>query len=154
MANQNVIGKNNQLPWRLPEDLKHFRALTLNHTVVMGKNTFLSIAKALPERRNLVLTRDKSFKAEDIEVFHDIESLLAELKLIPDTIFVIGGATIYQQLLPFCTTLYITQIDADIDGDTFFPEINLKEWQEKQRISITKNASTAFDYHFLTLQRI
>ncbi|EKD41996.1 MAG: hypothetical protein ACD_73C00399G0001 [uncultured bacterium] len=123
MSRNNIIGLDNALPWRLPEDLKHFKKTTMGHTIVMGRKTFDSIKKPLPGRKNIVLTRDLDFKAEGVEVIHDFK---AWIKLQPeeDEIFVVGGAAVYELTWPYIKQIYLTLIDRDYKGDTFFPFTN------------------------------
>ncbi|MBU9712994.1 dihydrofolate reductase [Evansella tamaricis] len=131
-----VIGKDGDMPWHLPNDLKYFKRTTSGHPVLMGKRTFESIGKALPNRRNIILTRDKSFSAEDIEVVNSLDEVKELLELNnsrtdgkKEQFFVIGGATLYNQLIGIADRLYITKIHAHFEGDTYFPEINEEEWK-------------------------
>lgn len=132
IADNNVIGSANNLPWHIPEDLKHFKNLTTNKTVVMGERTFDSIisrlGKPLPNRKNVVITdnNDKIFP-EGVIVLHDIESVLS---LEDKEIFIIGGGQIYKQLLPLADRLEITHVKASPEGDVFFPEVNWSEWKK------------------------
>lgn len=131
VAENGVIGKNNDLPWHLPEDLKHFKELTLGKTVLMGRKTFESIIarlkKPLPGRKNVVITRQKDYQApEGVLVFPNLES--AFKKLSEEDVYVIGGAEIYKQALPLAKVLYMTHVLGKYDGDAFFPEVNWCEW--------------------------
>jgi dihydrofolate reductase len=134
VSKNNVIGIKNELPWYLPEDLKRFKNLTLKKTVLMGRKTFESIlakiGKPLPDRKNVVITRNKNFKApQGVLIFDDIKKALNNFK--NEDIFIIGGGKIYQQTINLADTLYITHIDKEIkNGDTFFPEIDEKIWQK------------------------
>lgn len=119
-----VIGKDNQLIWNLPEDLKRFRKLTSGKTVLMGRKTYESIGKPLPNRTNLIITSDKNFKAEGCIIYHNLEEALKH----DSEIMVIGGSQIYNQLLDKAHTIELTMIDREFDGDAFFPEIDLKNW--------------------------
>ena len=117
-----AIGRNNQLLWNIKEDMDHFKKITTGHTVVMGEKTFLSIGRFLPNRKNIVVTKDKNFKAEGIEINHSLENLLGEYKKSDEEIFVIGGGQIYALSLPYADKLYLTVVDdAPEDADTFFP---------------------------------
>ncbi len=119
------IGKNNKLLWNLPEDLKRFRELTKNHTVVMGSKTFKSIGRLLPDRVNIVLSQNKDYKAEGCAVVHSTEEALEKAKKLEQSeIFIIGGGSIYKQFLPIADKLYITVVDKEYDADTFFPKYN------------------------------
>jgi len=125
MANDRVIGQDNSMPWHIPEDLAHFRQTTMGHSVIMGKNTYLSIGKALDGRTNIVLSRDPEFRPPDSVVYHDIAAAIEDY---PEA-FIIGGAKVFEQALPYAGQLYITHIDLDIPGDTRFPEIDLAKYQ-------------------------
>ena len=129
IAKNNVIGKNNKLPWHYPEDLRYFKNITSGKTVVMGKNTFLSIVerngKVLPNRKNVVLTHDKEFKYKDVTVIHDVNDYLNN---IDEDIYIIGGSQVYHMFLPFADRLYITHISRDYEGDTYFPEIEFSKY--------------------------
>lgn len=155
MAQGGVIGKKNDLPWYLPADLKHFKQLTTGRTVVMGRNTcesiFARLGHALPNRRNIVITRDTSYRPESVEVVHSIDEALA---LIDGDADIIGGQQIYEQLLPYIDRLYITEVDADIDGDTYFPKFDRSQWRESTREAHTKDEKNQYDYSFVTLDRI
>lgn len=126
MTQNRVIGKDNKMPWHLPEDLAHFKRMTTGHSVIMGRKTYLSIGKALPNRKNIVLTRDDSFMAEDAIIYHSLSEAIADE---PDA-FILGGANIFEQALPLVNELYITHIEAEIAGDRKFPEINWQQWQK------------------------
>jgi dihydrofolate reductase len=118
-----AIGRNNQLLWDIPEDMAHFKKVTSGHTVIMGEKTFQSIGRALPNRRNIVLTLDKDFQAEGVEISNSLEDVMGEFKESADEAFVIGGGIIYTLALPFADKLYLTIVDdAPEDADTFFPE--------------------------------
>ncbi len=125
IANNNVIGASGGMPWHISEDLRYFKRVTTGHTVVMGRKTFESLGRPLPGRTNVVVTRQTDFRHEGVEVVHSLDQ--AERKY-PDA-FVIGGAEIYRQALPFAEQLYITKIDADFEGDTLFPQWNEAEWR-------------------------
>jgi dihydrofolate reductase len=127
MDKNGVIGNNGNLPWFIPEDLAWFKFTTLGHPIIMGKTTWQSIGKPLPGRQNIVLSRNPDFFAEGATVVPDIPSAL---ELCNDTeVFIIGGASIYEQFLPFADKLYITRIDSEFSGDTRFPEFNRANWQ-------------------------
>jgi dihydrofolate reductase len=155
MAHNDVIGSSNDLPWYLPADLKRFKELTTGHTVVMGRKTYDSIYARLkgplPNRTNIVVTRDAVFQAPGCMVVHDLETAL---KGQPDEVFVIGGAQIYEQALPAVNKLYITEVDAEVDGDTYFPPLNRKEWRETNRESHKKDDKNKYEYSFVTYERI
>jgi len=152
VARNNVIGVDNRLPWRLPEDLKHFKALTSSHTVVMGRKTWESLPenfRPLPGRHNIVVTRNDVYAANGATV---VNSLAAALAAATDaTAFVIGGAELYAQALPMATRLELTEIDASFEGDTFFPTLDRKVWSETARAS--HRSASGLDYAFVTYQR-
>lgn len=131
IAQNNVIGKDNQLPWHYKNDLKYFKEITTNHTVVMGRNTFESIinrnGKILPNRKNVVVTRNRNFKYKDVEVIHDFEEYLKQDH--KDEIFIIGGNQIFKDSFKYADRLYITHIHKDYDGDVFFPEYNQNDFK-------------------------
>ena len=130
VAKNRVIGKNNQLPWYLPADLKYFKKTTLNHHVVMGRKSFESIGKPLPKRTNIVVTRDTNFISSGIIVVHSIpEALSIAYKNGENEIFLLGGGNIYAQSCDLWDRLYITEIDVFPDGDVFFPEIDFSQWK-------------------------
>ena len=152
MAHNRVIGKDNQMPWHLPADLKHFKAITLNHPVIMGRETYQSIGKALPNRRNVVITRDQTFTADDAEIFYTLESAITACDNVAE-VMIIGGANIYQQMLSKADKLYITLIDLTVEGDSHFPDwqqMNFNQISSKQHYADEKNL---YDYQFITLER-
>ncbi|MFT6194355.1 MAG: dihydrofolate reductase [Cognaticolwellia sp.] len=128
-ANNRVIGKNNDMPWHLPADLTYFKKTTLGKPIIMGRKTYQSIGRPLPGRKNIVISRDNNFQAEGVEVANSVDAALA---LVVDSaeVMVIGGGAIYQHCLVAAQRLYITHINADIDGDTHFPEYDLTAWQK------------------------
>ena len=159
MARNRVIGQDNGLPWRLPGDLKFFKATTLGKPVVMGRKTFQSIGKPLPGRPNIVVTRDPGFKAEGVHIARDIDTALDLAgRLARETgageVMVIGGAEIYAQALPRLDRLYLTEIDAEIDGDAHFPAIEPGVWREAARTNPVLDEASGLSYSFITLNRI
>lgn len=122
---QRVIGVNNQLPWHLPSDLKHVKSLTTGNTLVMGRATFESIGKPLPNRRNVVLTRNKSFKPEGVAVIHSFE----EIYDLPGHVFIFGGQSLFEEMIDKVDDMYITVIEDKYNGDTFFPPYTFKDWE-------------------------
>lgn len=136
ISKNNCIGKDNKLPWHLPEDLKHFKKITSGKTVLMGRKTFESIldylGKPLPKRKNIVITRNKNYEVpEGVEVYTDLNEAIEKYK--NEEVFVIGGSSIYEQSMPLADKLYITHVNQEVDGDAFFPEINNEVWKEKSR---------------------
>ena len=132
MTRDRVIGKDNRLPWRLPEDLKLFKRLTTGHTVVMGKNTWQSIGRPLPGRNNVVISRTLP-ETEGVYVCRSLEEGLDQARAFGKEIFIIGGAEIYRQTLPMADTLYLSCVQETCQGDTYFPPFDEDEWQEQQR---------------------
>ena len=153
-AKNNVIGKNNELIWHLPEDLKRFKELTTNHVIIMGRKTFESLGRVLPNRKHIVFTNNSDFKIENENV-KIVHSMLEIQEYIEDKNenFVIGGAMIYNLLMPYVTKLYVTQINKEFEGDAFFPRIDEGKWKEIERISGIKDENIKFDYEFVTYER-
>ncbi|WP_373986714.1 dihydrofolate reductase [Duganella sp. BuS-21] len=147
---QRGIGINNSLPWKLPEDLAHFKRLTTGHPIIMGRKTFDSIGRPLPNRRNIVITRNAAWRHDGVEAVGSIEAAIALLDGAEG--FVIGGAEIYQQSMQLADQLIITQIAHTFDCDAFFPEIDASAWQETARDEHTSDAS-GLRYAFVTLRR-
>ena len=152
MGNKRVIGIENRLPWRLPADMKHFRAVTMGKSVLMGRKTFESIGKPLAGRTNIVVTQDRSFHPAGISVVHSIDEALAE-GAVAGEIMVIGGASFYTQLLPRAQRLYLTEIHHDFAGDAFFPDWDPGEWREVARDNHVPDEDNPYPYSFVTLER-
>lgn len=153
MTPERVIGCNNLLPWHMPADLQHFKKLTSGKTVVMGRKTFQSIGRPLPNRRNIIITRDKNFSATGCEIFHSIDDALAVLK-DESEVCIIGGQEIFSQTLAHADFLHLTFIHASIDGDTYFPEWNGNEWKEISREKHLADEKNIYNYDFFTLEKI
>lgn len=153
MDRQRVIGINNTLPWHLPNDFKHFKALTMGKPIIMGRKTYASIGRPLPHRRNIVLSRDAKFSAPGIDVFHDLQSALASCQQEPE-VMIIGGATLYTLALPIATKLELTIVDTEVKGDTWFPEYATNDWQETKHEPHPADDCHAFSYTFVTLKRL
>src|SRR5579883_509563 len=152
ISENRVMGKDNRLPWHLPADLKHFKEITVGKPILMGRKTYLSIGRPLPGRENVIVTRDKTFEAAGCRVFNTIQEALDYL-LPYDEVFVIGGADLFKQLLPQIKLLYLTIIHEKMDGDTFFPEINQKEWREVESKDFLPDDKNQYRYSFITLER-
>jgi dihydrofolate reductase len=153
-----IIGRNGTLPWRLPEDLKYFRRLTLGKTVLMGRKTWDSLGKPLEGRRNWVLSRDPAFRPAGCEVFGTLEDALAAHESrghgpLPHELVVIGGAEIYRQALPFADTLHLTRVHARVEGDTHFPEWPVEQFREVAKVDHPADARHPHAFSFVTLQR-
>lgn len=152
MAKNRTIGINNTLPWRCPEDLKHFKSLTMGHHMIMGRKTYDSIGKPLPGRTTVVVSRNPSLEIEGCIVAHSLKEAITACA--GDTeIFVVGGAELYAQALPLASTLYITEIRQEIQGDAHFPAIDKTVWNEIAREKRSQSEPQALDYHFVTYQR-
>ena len=152
MAKNRTIGANNMLPWRCPEDLKHFKALTMGHHIIMGRKTFDSIGKPLPGRTTVVVTRDRSLKLPGCTVVNSLPSAIATCAR-DSQIFVVGGADIYAQTLNLADTLYITEIQKDVMGDAAFPEFDQSEWHEVSREIHRQETPELLEYHFVEYRR-
>ena len=154
-AKNNIIGKNNQIIWNLPEDLKHFRELTTGHTIIMGRKTYESLGKPLPDRKHIIFSQNPDFRVheENVQVVH---SLLEIQDLIEgkEEAFVIGGAMIYNFLMPYVKKMYVTEIAKDFEGDAFFPTIDHEVWKETSRVHGIKNEQNNLDYDFVEYERI
>lgn len=151
MARDRVIGIDNRLPWHLPEDLRHFKRLTLGHHIIMGRKTFESIGRPLPGRTTVILTRDAGYRPPQCLTAASLEAALAACG-DDGEVFFVGGAEIYAQALPLADRLYLTEIDARFEGDARFPEFDAREWRETGRDSRVSDAGLA--YAFVTLDRI
>jgi dihydrofolate reductase len=152
MAENRVIGRDNQLPWRIPADLKHFKALTMGKPIIMGRKTYESIGRPLPGRDNIVITGDTSYRAEGCQVVHTLEEALRSAGGAEEAM-IIGGATLYRQTLKDADRLYLTLVKAQPEGDTWFPKIEPQEWREIRREVHTADESNEYDYDFVVLDR-
>jgi len=152
MGEDRVIGIDNRLPWRLPADMKHFRALTLGKPVLMGRKTFDSIGKPLPGRTNIVVSQDPAFQPQGVRVARTLAEALAA-GVDAAEIMVIGGASFYAQLLPQAQRLYLTQIHHPFSGDAFFPAWDHHEWHEIAREDHDADQDNVYSYSFITLSR-
>ncbi|CAM3587601.1 dihydrofolate reductase [Elizabethkingia occulta] len=148
------IGKGNQLLWHLPKDLKHFKEITNGHPVIMGRKTYDSIGKALPNRTNIVVTRKTDWFEEGILIVNTLKEALKHSKKIDEKVFVIGGGDIYKQCMEVADSIELTRVDGTFDADVFFPEINEKQWRIVQEECIEKDDKNAFDFCFQTFERI
>lgn len=153
VAKNNVIGKDNKLIWHLPEDLKRFKKLTTGHTIIMGRKTFESLGRVLPNRKHIVLCNDANLTIEDenVEIIDDIK-LLENYINSEEENFVIGGATIYKLLMPYANKMYITKINQEFEGDVYFPEIK-EEWKIIEQQKGIRNEENPFDYEYVTYIR-
>lgn len=152
MADNGVIGIDNGLPWDLPADMKWFRRHTLGKPVLMGRKTFDSIGRPLPQRRNIVVSREAGLTLPGCEV---VQSIDAALQLCADEaeVMVIGGASFYAQMLPLADRLYLTRVHAQVEGDAWFPDIDADQWREIERIDHPADAANAYSCSFVILAR-
>ena len=157
IAKNNVIGRNNHLPWHLPADVRFFKNVTLSgsKTMIMGRRTFESLPKVLPGRKHFILTTNKNYQApadDNVSVFHSVEEILQVIDPKQEY-FIIGGSKIFELFFPYVDRLYITEIHEDFEGDTVFPPFNMKEWELVSREKGLKNEENPYDYEFLVYER-
>lgn len=153
IANRRVIGKNNQLPWHLPADLKYFKATTLNKPIVMGRKTYESLGKPLPQRTNIILTSDRTYKAHGCYVVHSFDEAIQAVK-DAEEIFIIGGATLFQLYLPLANRFYLTMIHADFEGDTFFPDFDAASFRLLKEENHLPDEKNPWPYDFLVFEGV
>ena len=158
VSENNVIGKNNALPWHLPADMKYFRNITMSHCVIMGRKNYDSIPlkyRPLEGRTNIVVTRQKNFSAEKSIVCNSMEGALSEAKKKNESeVFIIGGADIYKQTIDLADKLYVTHINHTFDGDAFFPEIDVNRWKKTMQTDIQPDEKNKYAYSFFELEHI
>ena len=152
VARNGVIGVDNRLPWRIPEDLKRFRALTTGHSIIMGRRTWESLSGPLRGRQNIVVTRQSGFRAAGAQTASSPQHAL-ELATLPDPIFVIGGEALYRAALPLADVVYLTEIDRDFPGDARFPAFDRSAWREASRDARHGDGPDGFDYTFIAYVR-
>lgn len=153
MDKNRVIGKDNKLPWRLPRELQYVKQVTMGHALIIGRKNFESIGRALPGRRNIILTRDQSYHMEGCETSHSVEEVF-QLCKEEEEIFIFGGAEIYKLFLPYTDKIYMTKIDHEFEGDTYFPEINLEEeWIEISSQPGITDEKNPYKYHYYIYER-
>ena len=153
-ANNNVIGKDNNLIWYLPADLRFFKQTTKGHTLIMGRKTFESLGNPLPHRDSLVITRNKEYASDGITVFHTLENALeySEKKGL-ETVFILGGGEIYRQSMGIADRLIITEVHEVFEGDTYFPEIDPEIWEETSREEHKADEKNKYDFAFVQYER-
>ncbi|MBP0724089.1 dihydrofolate reductase [Bacillus sp. RG28] len=151
MAENRVIGKDNQLPWHISEELRYFKKVTTGHTILMGRKTYESIGRPLPNRKNVVVTRNKDYKAEGIEVIHHLSDYHPEEN---EDVFIIGGAEIFKESMGILDTLYLTEIQKEIEGDTFFPEFSKEEWKEVSSSEMNTDEKSGLQYVYKIYKKI
>lgn len=157
-ASNRVIGVNNKLPWHLPEDLRYFKQVTMGKPIIMGRNTFESIGRPLPGRENIVISRQSNYAPDGVKVVDSLDvayELAESIGLVNgiDEAMVIGGAQIYEQALPKAERLYLTQVEAEIDGDAWFPEFQQNDWKEVGRENFSAEGPNPYNYSFIVLDR-
>jgi dihydrofolate reductase len=153
MDKNRVIGKNNQLPWHLPADLAFFKQVTMGHPIIMGRKTFESIGRVLPGRENIILTRDTEYKVEGCTVINSVDKIKEFEKNRNEELFVIGGAEIFKETFKISDRLYITLIDSEFEGDTYFPEFNQNDWTIVSKEKGLKDEKNPFDYYFIVFDK-
>lgn len=149
VAENGAIGKDNQLLWHLPDDLKQFKKLTSGHTVVMGRKTYESIGKPLPNRTNVIITRNENYEAPGCIVVSSLEEAIRT----ESDVYIIGGAEIYQQALPLTDRIHLTEVQASVEGDTFFPKLDSAEWHELSRETHPTDEKHRYAFDFVELER-
>ena len=154
-AQNNAIGKDNDLIWYISDDLKRFKRLTTGHTILMGRKTYESLPNgALPKRENIVITHDKSLQLDRCTMLYSIKEAIENYANSPEEIFVIGGGSIYEKLLPYAKKIYLTKVHAAFEADVFFPEIDKTEWRIDFSEDHTKGGKNEFDFSFVDLVRV
>lgn len=156
-ANNRVIGRENKMPWHLPNDLKYFKHVTMGKPIIMGRKTYDSIGRPLPGRSNIVVTRQTDWQPDGVNVVHSLAEGIACAESLPrddEEVIVIGGSQIYRAALPQAQRIYLTEIHADFDGDAFFPEISRDEWKEVGRDKHFADSANPYDHTFIVLDRV
>lgn len=155
ISENNVIGKDNKLPWNMPADMAYFNRVTKGHYVIMGRKNYESEGKALKDRINIVITRNRDFKIDDGIIVHSINEALDILKKNKEEeVFIVGGGTIYKQSINIANRIYLTKIHTIIKGNVFYPELNKSQWKSLSEISYNKDNMNPFDYTFCIYERI
>ncbi|MCX6217425.1 dihydrofolate reductase [Spirosoma sp.] len=155
VAQNGIIGRENDLPWHLPDDFAFFKRKTSHHPIIMGRKSLEALGKPLPNRTNIVLTRNTEFSAEGVTIVHRLDEAIAEAEAINQIeIFVIGGAEIYKMALPIATTLYLTEIHQDFEGDAYFPAFDKSEWKELSRRPHPADERHAVSFDFVEYEKV
>jgi dihydrofolate reductase len=152
ISRNGVIGKDHKMPWHLPADLQFFKTTTMGKPMIMGRKTWESLGRILPGRRHIVVTRNKDYRAEGVEIVHSTDAALKQTANAEEAV-VIGGAHLYENMLPLTKRLYLTEIDAEFEGDTFFPTWNKKDWTLISRDTHQADESNPFPYQFVIYER-
>lgn len=151
-GNNNVIGSNNKLPWKMPADMKFFMNLTMKHTVIMGRKTFESFGKPLKDRKNIIISRNQNLSIPGCDVVYSLKYAIILAKTLAkeeDEVFIIGGAEIYRQAMPLANKIYLTRIKGDFEGDAYFPVIHSTEWKEISHIEQKADEKNPYPFAFL-----
>lgn len=154
MGEKNEIGFENQLLWHLPKDLKHFKDLTSGHPVIMGRKTYESIGKPLPNRTNIVISRKNDWFEEGVLIVGSIKEAVKFAKKIDEDIFIIGGGKIYEQTMDIVDKLEVTLVKADLEADTYFPKIDEKTWKKTNEVFHEKDENNQYDFYFQTYEKV
>ena len=154
-AKNNIIGKDNKLLWKLPADLKRFKELTTGHTIIMGRKTFDSLGKVLPNRKHIIFSQNQDLKIDDenVQIVHSMLEIQEYIENKEEN-FVIGGAMIYNLLMPYVTKMYVTEINQEFEGDAFFPKINTEIWKETSRERGIKDEKNPLEYDYVIYEKI
>lgn len=155
VAKNNIIGGDNKLLWHIPEDLKHFKDITSNHTIIMGRKTFQSLPNVLPKRHHIVLTKDKNYiiDSDSVTIVHNLKEIVDKYKTSKEEVFVIGGGEIYSAFLPYCKNLYLTKINKNFEGDTYFPKIEPSQWKVTYSSELNKTLKDNLEFKFINLTK-
>lgn len=153
-SENNVIGRDNDLPWKLPDDMKHFVRTTKGHCILMGRKNLESFGRLLPKRTNILLTRDQKYKFEGAEIFYDLQKAITFAKDSgEEELMVIGGGEIYRQCMPFADRIYLTRIHAKVDGDVYFPDLDPSFWELKSEEFHKQDEKHNYSFTFQTFER-
>ncbi|HNP48965.1 MAG TPA: dihydrofolate reductase [Bacteroidia bacterium] len=153
LSENNVVGVNNQLPWKLSADLKRVKGLTMGHHIIMGRKTYESIGRPLPGRVNVVISGNPEYKAEGCKIVASLSEAL-DLAMNDSEVFIFGGGVVFREALSKVNKIYMTKVHHVLDGDTHFPLLNPKEWKETERMEFKADEKNEYDYSFITLERV
>ncbi|TWS95547.1 dihydrofolate reductase [Streptococcus sp. sy018] len=152
--NKGLIGKEGRLPWHLPKDLAHFKAITSGQAILMGRVTFEGLGgRPLPNRTNLILSRDKTFQAQGVQILHSVEEVLEWFDKQDKNLYIAGGSEIYRLFEPYYDRLIVTKVDGEFDGDTYFPKLDLTTFEQVSDVFYEKDEKNAYDFHVVVLER-
>ena len=155
IAENNIIGGDNKLLWHISEDLKRFKEITTNHTIIMGRKTFESLPRILPNRHHIIITRDENYTidSDSVSIFHSLDEVLAKYDNLDEEAFIIGGGEIYNLLFPYCKKIYLTKVKKSFEGDTEFPKIDYKSWNIIYSSEEKTNSEDGILYEFIDLDK-